>query len=129
MIEAEMEQIIYWLFPKVFAQDGDPGGGPGGCPGGGPGGPSGELNPIPGVTSLSCFINKILEVVVNVGLPVVAVALVYAGFLFVKARGNETELVTAKKAFLWTVIGAAIVLGAFVIQQAIQATVGGLKAT
>jgi hypothetical protein len=85
------------------------------------------LNPLPADMTLEKFIGKILEAVVQVGLPVVAVAIVYVGFLFVKARGNEQELITAKKAFLWTVIGASIVLGAFVIQQAIKATVAGLE--
>jgi hypothetical protein len=84
-------------------------------------------NPLSQIGSIDAFISKILEVVVKVGLPVVAVAIVYAGFLFVTARGNEVQLTNAKKAFLWTVIGASIVLGAFVIQQAIKATVAGLK--
>jgi heme/copper-type cytochrome/quinol oxidase subunit 2 len=83
-------------------------------------------NPI-SVNTLDDLIDQILGVVVQIGLPVVAVAIVYAGFLFVTARGNETQLTNAKKAFLWTVIGAAIVLGAFVIKTAIKSTVEGLK--
>jgi len=50
-------------------------------------------------------------------------AIVYSGFLFIKAQGNKTELETAKKAFTWTVIGGAILLGALAIAELLNATV------
>jgi hypothetical protein len=51
----------------------------------------------------------------------------YAGFLFVKARGNEKDLQTAKDALLYALIGGAILLGAYVIAQAIQGTIDALQ--
>ncbi len=83
-------------------------------------------NPI-NVNTLREFVGKILEVVVYVGLPVLVVAVVYVGFLFVAARGSETKLTEAKHALLAVVIGAAIVLGAFVIAAAIENTVNSLR--
>ena len=83
-------------------------------------------NPI-NVNTLREFVGKILEVVVYVGLPVLVVAVVYVGFLFVAARGSETKLTEAKHALLAVVIGAAIVLGAFVIATAIENTVNSLR--
>ena len=53
--------------------------------------------------------------------------IIWSGFLFVTARGSDEKLSTAKKAFAYAVIGAAIVLGAFVIEQALQGTVDQLR--
>jgi predicted permease len=84
-------------------------------------------NPIPGVDTLPQFIEKLLDIVMTVGIPVVAIFIIYAGFLFVKARGNEKDLQTAKDALLYALIGAAILLGAYVIAQAIQGTIEALQ--
>lgn len=118
-------QKIYWLFVlfvlflpvgSVFAQ----------TRGGGPG-PSTELkNPIK-VDSIEQFLSTLLEVVVKIAGPIVVLMIVYSGFLLVKAQGNPDELKTAKKAIMWTVIGAVIVLGAFAISKAIEGTVKDLK--
>lgn len=66
------------------------------------------------------LITRIAGIVAGLGIPVVAVVLVYAGFLFVSARGNEQKLVEAKQAFYWAIIGAALILGAFVIAVALK---------
>ena len=58
-----------------------------------------------------------------VGIPIVALAIIYTGFLFVQARGNSEELTKAKKVLMYTLIGGALLLGAFVIAKAIGATV------
>lgn len=85
--------------------------------------PSGVIcNPISSSTFAE-FVDKILKVVIQIGYVVVVFFIVYCGFLFVKARGNESELATAKTAFLWTVVGAAIILGAQVLENAIAKTI------
>jgi len=56
----------------------------------------------------------------------VALAVIYSGFLFVFARGNSEKLGKAKDALLYTLIGAAILLGSWAIAEMIQATVTGL---
>lgn len=89
-------------------------------------GDGGISNPLK-VESIPELINLILGLVIDIGLPVVALAIIYVGFLFVSARGNESKLSEAKTAFLWTVVGAAIVLGAFVISTAIKGTINSLK--
>ena len=53
--------------------------------------------------------------------------LVYVGFLFVTAQGNETKITAAKSGLLWTVVGALILLGAQAIALAIEATVKALS--
>lgn len=69
------------------------------------------------------FLEAILNVIVTIAFPVVVVMVIYTGFLFVTARGNEQKLSTAKTALVWTLVGAMIVLGAFVLANAISGTV------
>jgi len=87
-------------------------------------GGSGKIvNPIPKISDLTGLIKTILEAVVKIGIPIVALAIIYCGFLFVKAMGKPEEIKKAKDALLYTVIGAAILLGAWTIAQLISDTV------
>ena len=82
----------------------------------------------PANRTLSGFISRLLsEVVVPVGAVVVVIAIIYAGFLFVTAQGNEQKLEKAKKTFLFTVIGAAVLLGASVLADIIRVTINQLR--
>lgn len=69
------------------------------------------------------LIKTILEGALRIGMPVVALAIVYCGFLFVSASGNPEKLKKAKDALLWTLIGAAILLGSWAIAKMISDTV------
>ncbi|MEK7175469.1 MAG: hypothetical protein AAB693_01550 [Patescibacteria group bacterium] len=81
-------------------------------------------NPLRDVANtIPAFIQIILEGAIKIGMPVVALAIIYCGFLFVAARGNETEITAAKNAFLWTVIGGAVLLGSWALAQMIASTV------
>lgn len=83
-------------------------------------------NPL-GVETLGEFVEVILAALVQIGVPVVALGIIYSGFLFVKAQGKPEDIKTAREAFFWTIVGAAIVLGAFVILNLIQSTVNTLQ--
>ncbi len=83
-------------------------------------------NPIQGVDTFQAFLAKVLHVAFVVGIPVVALFIIYSGFLFVTAAGSEDKLKTAKATFLWTCVGAAILLGAEVLSHAILGTVTAL---
>jgi len=72
------------------------------------------------------LIANIAKIVAEVGLPIAAIAIIYAGFLFVTARGNEEQIKTAKKAFFWAIIGTALLLGAWAIATAIKEFLGTL---
>ena len=82
-------------------------------------------NPI-NVSSFSDFIAEVLGILLKIGIPVVAAFIIYSGLMFVLARGNATELEVAKQRFLYTLIGAALLLGAWTIAQVISATVTAL---
>ncbi|MFA6251691.1 MAG: pilin [Candidatus Paceibacterota bacterium] len=87
-------------------------------------------NPLgPNITDIPSFIQALVEIVLIVGIPIVALAIIYTGFLFVTAQGNSEKITKAKKALLYTLIGAALLLGAFVIAQAIGKTVEEIKST
>ncbi len=77
--------------------------------------------------SVPGLINAVLELIVQIGSVVLVIAVVMAGFQYVKARGNPGEIEKAHQTILYTLIGAAIVLGAFVISEGIQATVSQLS--
>ena len=79
-------------------------------------------NPIKEKT-IQGFIRTVLEGVLKIGIPIVALAVIYSGFLFVAARGNSEKLTKAKDALLYTLIGAAILLGSWAIAKLISDTV------
>src|SRR5258708_934701 len=70
-------------------------------------------NPIDPINSLPQLIKIFLTGALKIGIPVIALAIIYCGFLFVEARGNSEKLSKAKEALLYTVIGAAILLGSW----------------
>ena len=79
-------------------------------------------NPIQADT-VSGLIKTILEGVIKIGFPVIALAIIYCGFLFVSAQGNPEKIGDAKRALTYTLIGAAILLGSWAIAQLITETV------
>jgi hypothetical protein len=82
-------------------------------------------NPIR-ANSITGFVDIFLTGVLKVGIPIVALAVIYCGFLFVAARGNSEKLSKAKSALLYTLIGAAILLGSWSIAILVSETVNSL---
>lgn len=80
-------------------------------------------NPIPSITNIGGFVETLLNIVLTIGIPIVAFFIILAGFNFVTARGNPEKLKKAKDMLLYTLIGAALLLGAWVLAEAIQGTV------
>ena len=83
-------------------------------------------NPLGTTTDLNGFILKLLDGVVLLLTPVIVLMFLYTGFLFVKAQGAAEELTAAKQSLLYTLIGAALVLGAKGFAIVIAATVSQL---
>ena len=86
----------------------------------------GLQNPIQ-FNSIREFLEAFLEVVIQVGAPLVVLAIIYTGFLFVRAQGAPEGLQKAKEAFFWTIIGALLILGASAILILLEGTVQGLR--
>lgn len=83
-------------------------------------------NPLGGISNINQFIETALEIILTIGVPVIAFFIIWAGFNFVTANGNEAKLKTAKAQLYGAVIGAAFILGAWVIATAIGATANEL---
>ncbi len=76
--------------------------------------------------SLPDFINMILKFIVDAGTPIVAIAFIWTGLKYVLAQGNPGKLTEAHRTAKYTLIGAALILGSFVITKVITATVGDI---
>lgn len=84
-------------------------------------------NPLKNIDSIPKFVEAILNIVFTVGSWILALFIIYVGYKFVAARGNDKELAEAKEALKYTLIGGVILLGAWVIAEAIVGTVNALK--
>jgi hypothetical protein len=76
-----------------------------------------------GLTSLPQFIKAVLTIVVKVGIPVATLFIIWSGFLFLTAQGDETQLTKAKHSFVWACIGTAVLLGSWLLATAINGTI------
>lgn len=75
--------------------------------------------------SIPALINVIAEFAFEIGLPIAVVFIVYNGFRFVSARGDEKKLESAKEGIKWSLIGAALIVGARFLANAIVNFVKG----
>ena len=83
-------------------------------------------NPIKADT-LAELLADILSIIVQIGIPILVIMVIYTGFTFVMARGNENKITEAKTAIFSVLIGSAIVIGAYAISEAIRNTVNDLQ--
>ncbi len=84
-------------------------------------------NPLGSVDNIPDLIAKILEIIMKISMPIIVIMLIYSGFLYVKAMGKPEEIKKAHQTLLWTVIGAAVILGAWTLAEAISGTINQLK--
>lgn len=84
-------------------------------------------NPLKNIDSIEELISIILNLVWKIGVWILAGFIIYTGFLFVSARGNPAKIKEAGEALKYTLIGGLILLGAWVIAEAIIGTVEALK--
>ncbi|MEY2640652.1 MAG: hypothetical protein RL150_45 [Candidatus Parcubacteria bacterium] len=77
--------------------------------------------------SIQEILTAVLDFLTAIGAILAVLFTVYAGFLFVTARGNEGQLGKAKQTLFWTLVGAVIVLGAFVLAEVIETTANQIK--
>lgn len=74
-------------------------------------------------SSVPAFIAGALKALALIALPVITLFLVISGFLFVTAQGNQEKLGKAKRNFFYVIIGALLILGAWIIATLIAGTV------
>lgn len=80
-------------------------------------------NPAPGAgATLQDFVYLLIDIIQWVALPVLALCIIYAGFILVSAGGNDEQVTKGKLWILWTLVGVAIVLGSRVIADIVFGT-------
>lgn len=77
-------------------------------------------------TSIEKFIEGALQAMVMIALPIISVFVIWAGFMFVKARGKPNEINDAKKNLVYVLVGATLILSAWVLATLIGSTVSQL---
>jgi hypothetical protein len=91
-------------------------------------GGKGQLNnPLaPEYSSIDMVLNAIVDILIVFAVPLIVFFIMYAGFLYVTARGNEGTIEKAHYALTYAVIGGVLILGAKAILYAVQGTVNQL---
>lgn len=101
MYQAVVFAIMFSAYP-IFAQD------------------TTYKNPIL-ATDFATLIQSIATAVIKIGAPLAVLALIFAGFKFITGSlgGDAKAISEAKKIFWWTLIGAAVIVGAWAIATAV----------
>jgi len=63
------------------------------------------------------------NLIIPIGAIIAVLAFIYAGFMYVRAAGDETKIKTAHNALLYASVGTAILLGAKVIIEVLKGTI------
>lgn len=85
------------------------------------------VNPLGEGTTLTTLLERVLQLAIQIGFPILVVYIVYIGFQFVQAEGNPDKLKQVRSNFFWAVVGGVILLGAQALALAIKATVDQLQ--
>ena len=72
------------------------------------------------VGSIVELFEKIVQMILSIGYVVIALFLILSGFKFVAAQGSEDKLKDAKQTFMYTIIGALIIIGAQTILAVVK---------
>lgn len=81
----------------------------------------GLQNPLAGtIDTLPQLLQKIVYIFMRIAVPLIAMAILYSGFLFVTAQGRDDQLKKAKATFTLAVIGGLVLLGAYLLAEAIR---------
>ena len=66
------------------------------------------------------------DILLPIGGVLCVLAFIYSGFMYVTAGGDKGKIATAHKSLLYTSIGTAVLLGAWVIATVIENTINAL---
>ncbi len=84
------------------------------------------LNNPTGNLTVQSFLSSAFTGLVKVSLPIITVFIVYSGFLFVTAQGRPAQLEVAKRNFFFVLLGALLILSAWILANIIGGTVTNL---
>lgn len=81
--------------------------------------PTSLKNPLK-VNSIEELLVALLTVVQVIAIPIIVFFIIYAGFLYVTARGNVEQTQKATRALMYAIIGGVIIVGAVVLSEIIK---------
>ncbi|MCA9361307.1 hypothetical protein KC845_01975 [Candidatus Kaiserbacteria bacterium] len=67
------------------------------------------------VDTIAGLLHSLIAIVLTFATPIIIFFIIYAGFLYVTARGNEQQLQQANRALLYAIVGGLLILGAYVL--------------
>ncbi len=70
--------------------------------------------------SIQDFIIAVLNVIIVLATPIVVIFIILAGFKYVTARGNATDVQEATRALTYAIIGGVLIIGAVAIAEIIK---------
>jgi hypothetical protein len=79
------------------------------------------MNPLSS-SSLMEFLLAVLDIFIIFAIPIIILMIIYAGFMYVTARGSEEKITTATRSLTYAVLGGLLILGARLILQVIEGT-------
>lgn len=62
----------------------------------------------------------VLNVFIIIATPIIVLYIIYAGFLYVTARGNVQQTQQATRALMYAIVGGVIVLGAVALAEIVK---------
>jgi hypothetical protein len=77
--------------------------------------------------SVEALLVAILNVAIIISTPIVVLYIIYAGFMYVTARGDAEQVKQASRALTYGVIGGVIIVGGVAIVQIMSSVVEGFK--
>lgn len=81
------------------------------------------------ISSIPAFFLAILDILLVFAIPFIVFFIIYAGFLYVTARGNVSVIEQAHRTLLYALIGGLLILGARGILSIITNTVNSVVMT
>jgi len=79
------------------------------------GSPGGQTSGVGRISGLSTLIGGVINAILGLVGVVFFVLMIYAGFLWMTAAGNEERVTKAKSIFVTSVIGLIVIIGAYYI--------------
>lgn len=80
------------------------------------------------VDNINELLKLVMNLIIQIGIPIIVLIIMWAGFLFVRAQGNPAKVTEAKNTIWYVLIGTAIVLGVGSILSIIELTINALQA-
>ncbi|MCX6735464.1 MAG: hypothetical protein NTZ13_00055 [Candidatus Parcubacteria bacterium] len=83
-------------------------------------------SPTPAVGTLFEFVTAMLNIVIRISIPVITLAFIWTGYLFVSASGDPGKLKIARGWLVGSFIGAIVILSAIIVATIVKNTIGQL---